>query len=102
MWSTRLATHQRHQMMMVQRSAERVKVYWDGEGRHFQGTVTERDQQGRVKVCYDDGDEHWEDNWSLMQRITPSDRSDGPAALHTGGATHQRHQMMMVQRSADA
>ena len=63
-----------------------MKVYWDGEGRHFQGTVTERDQQGRVKVCYDDGDEHWEDDWSLMQRITPSDRSDGPAALHTGGS----------------
>ena len=22
---------------------QRVKVYWDGEGRHFDGTVTERD-----------------------------------------------------------
>ena len=44
----------------------RVKVYWDGEGRHFHGTVTERDQHGWVKVCYDDGDEHWEDGWSKM------------------------------------
>ena len=58
----------------------RVKVYWDGEGRHFQGTVTERDQQGRVKVCYDDGDEHWEDDCSIIETSTPSDRSDGPVA----------------------
>ena len=41
---------------------QRVKVYWDGEGCRFQGTVTERDQQGRVKVCYDDSDERWEDD----------------------------------------
>ena len=40
----------------------RVEVYWNGEGRHFQGTVTERDQQGRVKVCFDDSDERWEDD----------------------------------------
>ena len=61
--------------------SRRVKVYWDGEGCHFQGTVTERDQQGRVKVCYDDGDEHWEDNWSILEIITPSDRSGGPVAV---------------------
>ena len=49
----------------------RVKVYWDGEGCHFQGTVTEQDQQGRVKVSYDDGDEHWEDNWSTVAMNDP-------------------------------
>ena len=60
----------------VKMTGRRVK---DGKGRHLQGT--ERDQQD-----HNDGDEHREDDWSIMELTAQSDRPTSPAAEYTTGS----------------
>jgi hypothetical protein len=45
-------------------AGKRVGVFWKGMKRWYEGVITETRQFTKALVKYDDGEEHWEEEWT--------------------------------------
>lgn len=60
----------------------RVRVYWEDEGEWFSGVVQDADEDQRLFVLYDDGDERWEDETQQIEVVVvPVARSTAAPAM---------------------
>ena len=83
----------------------RVKVFWDGEGKCFEGWVKPPrcPRTGRYRVEYDDGTEAWE-QLSELQFLPDETEADGyeKLGLEDGGPTSMKMEALAYETTAMA